>query len=1131
MKRTKRIFAILLVIALAVPMVQIAYAEPVATPTDGGLIYIDDGTIRVTVDDNMNMAVYRWDGAALTPMTQPITPLGASGATAVTGAPWANALPWSTYTGNFNSGSARLLSAKTGYVTAGARGAATGNTSVTNDAQETLLADDFVKTGELSEVNVDTYFGKGNRLAVTGYSASAELEHTLIIETNPEVPGAAAVTSFYTYKGDDPSLAVAKFVNNNFKITDQKPALLTAPARDGTVYNRVEAGLWEMHGCPQRTNADYMNPVYDNLGTGAINNFDSGSETLARNNFSWANSGMGFPLNDFWGQNVGFLLGSMMPSHTYSLELPQRGSGITGNHETAYTWVGFPGKTLAKDVKTYVGTSLIGVHSGDYFDAASLYRQSMDRVDLAHNPYLPGTYDPNKLKLPTAEQLPDWAYAPSYETWGYGEAFLPENVMATIPLYKTLGIKSITYDAGWYQRDNTNGEGRYYPQASKWAAVAVKLAQYFAANPHPNMKAPGDPYDFSVLPCTNSTQAIKVVRALNEYIHVNGMYVKAWVMEPQARAGVPDNYYAKNASGAKYGTSRTFLCTGTTEVLDDYTDYFCDLMFGTGEGEYAFDGLKGDSFYGMPLCYDKNHSHGDNIYGAIEGFGQFMKNIYDKANYLRGATNSIGGPIVDNQKVAVIKNCMCGKPMDYYSWAGTNLPVPGDNIGSRQMRMFTKMYKGFYGANFAVDSDHVFLSTLRRIGENERSGPIDFVSFLGVASAMSTKFITDKYYTFVAGMDLGTDMHGNTHVNRMNFPGEPNYGFATGAAHSANSTYEVFKWGSFVKYYGLFNALGLSGRDYELTNLYKYGFDYPEGYAYKNAGGDDFYFSFFATDNGVDNSRTNNALIDPWGNQYGYASGYNTYAGNYISNNTYSGTVELRGLAPNTQYYVTNVETGKQSAETSGADGIIHLGGVEFTTGVILKVSPIRTASIYGKVFDGELGKAVAGADITLLDASGDPVVGLMPTAADLNGTYCFPFVPDGTYRIKVTTYKDQDGELYIDPARRPYRGADGPAYEAGVLAAPYDDYVTKRFTASGGETLMDIDLTDIYYSVSVRADAESDIDKNVELTLSTRGAKNLLTVEAEILVDGNMLAGLGVEALNGFRALTDIFWSYAGDG
>ena len=65
----------------------------------------------------------------------------------------------------------------------------------------------------------------------------------------------------------------------------------------------------------------------------------------------------------------------------------------------------------------------------------------------------------------------------------------------------------------------------------------------------------------------------------------------------------------------------------------------------------------------------------------------------------------------------------------------------------------------------------------------------------------------------------------------------------------------------------------------------------------------------------------------------------------------------------------------------------------------------------------------------------------------------------------------------------------------------------------------------------SIRADDESDIDKDVCYTLSIRDAKDLLAVELEFAVDSDMLAGKDLVALNGFKSVDGILWSYAGDG
>ncbi|MCL1809974.1 MAG: M28 family peptidase [Clostridiales bacterium] len=65
----------------------------------------------------------------------------------------------------------------------------------------------------------------------------------------------------------------------------------------------------------------------------------------------------------------------------------------------------------------------------------------------------------------------------------------------------------------------------------------------------------------------------------------------------------------------------------------------------------------------------------------------------------------------------------------------------------------------------------------------------------------------------------------------------------------------------------------------------------------------------------------------------------------------------------------------------------------------------------------------------------------------------------------------------------------------------------------------------------NLSAAEESDIDGDVCYALSLYGAKNVLAVEVEFTVDGNMLAGKGIETFNGFSPVESILWSYAGGG
>ncbi|MCL1983765.1 MAG: dockerin type I domain-containing protein, partial [Clostridiales bacterium] len=57
-----------------------------------------------------------------------------------------------------------------------------------------------------------------------------------------------------------------------------------------------------------------------------------------------------------------------------------------------------------------------------------------------------------------------------------------------------------------------------------------------------------------------------------------------------------------------------------------------------------------------------------------------------------------------------------------------------------------------------------------------------------------------------------------------------------------------------------------------------------------------------------------------------------------------------------------------------------------------------------------------------------------------------------------------------------------------------------------------------------------SGVEGDVVYTLEVYGAKDVLAFELEFAIDGP-IAGIGVEGVNGFEPMSDIFWTFAGDG
>ncbi|MCL2164366.1 MAG: DUF1565 domain-containing protein [Oscillospiraceae bacterium] len=1040
---------------------------------------ISDSKMSISVDGSMQMTVYRIDGSTKTPMTTPIENLGDAGATAVNTAPWKNGLPWSTGTGtggtDLHTNSAKLLSPKSGYVTtwtgSGSR-MASGN-----DQYEALLTDEFLATGATYGQNIDGHFGKGDRLTVTGVNYDLGLERRLVIETSYAVPGAAAISTYYKYIGTDAEgITITKFVENNFKMEDVPPAQVNG--------NNVDAGIWTFQGGATSWGRDTVMPVFDTMGINGATNFTQGNASYnspntnaqQRNNWFWTSSAC-IPYNNYYGTNLGIGIGSGMPYHVFGLELPTRGSGITNNHNTAYAWVGWPGKTLTPTTPAaseYIGTSIITVHAGDYYEANRLYSSAMAQVNLSNfdiyvNEKLANSVD-DFLVLPSSADMPDWAWAPIGESWGYGTGFSVTNLMDKVNDYVELGIKSLTLDAHWFiPSSNSGGAANYNLLATRWQPVLTRLqdyawqdpalAAYYAANPLPAQ-------------CTTHTEAKKVVRGYNDFFKDHGINVVAWTVgagiQPNIAtaalsAGVTredklhlfnglngkaaaditqadiDSVTAQNATGGfTTNDGSRYPCFANPQFLEVFAKNYAEYIF----GELGFSGMKIDSTYGNQLCYATGHGHDGDPEANLRSYGTFYQRFYDYANLIRGATTTLGGPIVDRQRTTVIMHCACGSPMNFFSWGGTNRPVPGDSVGARQQRYMVKSYKGFYDATFPVAGDHLYLSKLNTTNEGQRAGPPDYISHMGAGAVFDTKFRTQRYNTVSGNGEFSSNQD-------MLYPGQTGYTTITGTG-TPGTVNRTYRWGDFIRYFGLYNDLLISKAQF--MNLYKYGFDYPEAYAYK-VNEFTFYHSFYATTNATGAGFKSGLVNDPWGSAY-------------YSANTYSGNVELRGLNANTFYYITNIETGKQYMASSDANGSITLGGISFRTGAIFRTSSIGTGSIFGTVTVG--GAVVPGAELKLLYADGTPVAGISPTATDLDGFYCFPVVPSGNYIIHVTVNKGADGKPYPGVAESATHDHTTDRFDlllaAGIAGEYQKDIAIPRrynvnYNANGGSGASDIQV------------------------------------------------------------------------
>ncbi|MCL1809849.1 MAG: 5'-nucleotidase C-terminal domain-containing protein [Clostridiales bacterium] len=105
---------------------------------------------------------------------------------------------------------------------------------------------------------------------------------------------------------------------------------------------------------------------------------------------------------------------------------------------------------------------------------------------------------------------------------------------------------------------------------------------------------------------------------------------------------------------------------------------------------------------------------------------------------------------------------------------------------------------------------------------------------------------------------------------------------------------------------------------------------------------------------------------------------------------------------------------------------------------------------------------------------------------------------------------------------------------EIDSLDAVFEQYVNSLPNKTITESAAKIDGRILDYvpavlALSIGVPAVSGIEGDVEFTLSLRGAEDVLSVELEFEIDGNMLAGKGAEALSGFAVIDGIAWRSLG--
>ncbi len=404
-------------------------------------------------------------------------------------------------------------------------------------------------------------------------------------------------------------------------------------------------------------------------------------------------------------------------------------------------------KDLAPGETISTPLSFLAVYAGDFYEPLRLYSAFMQKQGWS-------------LAKPN-----DADYQPNWCGWGYEMDFTPKQTLGTIPKLKQLGIRWATLDAGWF-----NNRGDWEPRPETF--------------PDDSLKKVVDAYHEAGIHLTLWWLPIAVEDGQGKDILDHKSYALSKVAKDHPEWLIMD----QDGKHARVTANLAALCPAVPEVQAYYkhlTEKFIR--------DWNFDGHKLDFSYTVPPCYNPGHHH-KSPDESTQAVGEIYRTIFQTTRALKPES--------------VTQSCPCGTPPSMAWLPFIDQAVTADPVGSRQVRLRTKMYKALLGPQAAVYGDHVELT--RVLGANtgnEIDVGQDFASSVGTGAVLGTKFTWPDYGPKLKTVYLTPE--------------------------------KEVHW---KKWIDIYNAKMLSRGTFR--NLYSYGVDFPEGYAIEKDG--KMYYAFFA---------------------------------------------------------------------------------------------------------------------------------------------------------------------------------------------------------------------------------------------------------------------------------------------
>ena len=480
---------------------------------------------------------------------------------------------------------------------------------------------DFVISEKKSKIenSVKTDRGEATRLTLVLTSEKGKIEKTVTYDLLKEIDGAIFTT---TSLKAEAAMNVTEVVENEFTLVE--------PDKDR---------IWSYNG-----GGEGQQSWYDTLQkvTNGFSRENKQDETSAA-----------IPVADIYSTKGGVTVGDAALYRRF-LTTP-----VKGAKNTATVSINWKNHSLKAGESTEVGTSIVGVHAGDYYNGLRTFADVMKVQGFE-----------------TPEYIPQTSYDLRWESWGWEGAWTIDKILGKLDDLYAQGIRQITLDDCWYT------------SAGDWELNSEKF---------PN--------------------GVEDMKRLTDAVHDKGMTIVLWwrpmdggrdkafsvlqgfTQQPSKLLEEHPEYFVKNKDGsfaklAGPGQSGHFngstgyaLCPYSEGAVKSQVDFVKRAMT-----EWGIDGFKSDYVWGVPKCYNKEHNH-----KTPEESTQYAANIFYKAIY---------DEMMKHNKDAFHLLCNCGTPQDYYSFPYVTQIPTADPTSVDQTRRRVKAYKALAGDDFPITTDH-----------------------------------------------------------------------------------------------------------------------------------------------------------------------------------------------------------------------------------------------------------------------------------------------------------------------------------------------------------------------------------------------------------------------------------------